>query len=207
MTIKPFYKALAALMVSGMMFGANANNISFDQAQYTVNPGDAVQVTVTYDFTDFAMFGGGFNLIYDASTLTFVDYARTDFDVMGADLPPQNAASPTGGLDSAGNYLGAGIGTFDFFNGLLASGVIGVFTFIYDGPPTEGGFGTPCGSQLCLMPNVPQNPMVSLAGGDVTADIFGDPNAIYAANVPVPAAVWFLLSGLGALLGFGRKKA
>ena len=192
MTIKPFVKVLAALVASAMMFNASANSISLDSASYDGASGQ-ITVTISYDFTDFAMFGGGANLMYDASALSFVSYTQ-DVSMSGAD----EAASPTGSLVSDGNYEGFGIGTFAFQTGITDAASFG--TFVFD---VLAG----CDDCIMLGPNA-ANPMVSLAGMPVNAEIFG--NGITVASVsaiPVPAAVWFMLSGLGALLGFGRKSA
>lgn len=196
MTIKPFLKAIAAMAVSGMMFNASANSISFDMGEYMAQDG-TVTVTINYDFSDFAMFGGGFDVLYDSSVIEFVSYEQ-------APLPAdaQAPASPVGALAAPGAYEGAGIGTFDFFTGMTSTGVIGTFTFTQI--DLAGGGDAGCGFTLCLTPNA-VNPLVSLAGADVSLDILGGGSNVTA--VPVPAAVWFLLSGLGALLGFGRKSA
>ncbi|MEM7082652.1 MAG: VPLPA-CTERM sorting domain-containing protein [Pseudomonadota bacterium] len=198
MTIKPFIKAIAALAVSGMMLSASANSVGFDAMDYDGTAG-TVSITLTYDFTDFAMFGGGVDIIYDSNAIEFVSYTQ-------ADLPAdaQAPASPVGALDGAGTYAGVGIGTFEFFNGMTSAGNIGTFVFNVLGGTDAGA--TPCGMTLCIVPNA-INPFVSLAGQDVTADLLSA--GISGANVvvPVPAAVWFMLSGLGALIGFGRKSS
>ena len=52
MTIKPFYKVFAALLMSVTMVGASANSISFDAASYDGTGGGQISVTINYDFTD-----------------------------------------------------------------------------------------------------------------------------------------------------------
>jgi len=192
MTIKPFVKVLTALVASAMMFNANANSVSLDSALYDGTSGQ-ITVTVSYDFTDFAMFGGGINLMYDASALSFVSYDQ-DVSMSQAD----EAASPTGSLTSEGNYDGFGIGTFAFQTGISDAAAFG--TFVFD-------VLADCTDCIMLGPNA-ANPMVSLAGMPVNAEIFGGDMTVASVSfVPVPAAVWFMLSGLGALVGFGRKSA
>ncbi len=198
MTIKPMIKAIAALAISGMMLSASANSVGFDAMEYDGTQG-TVSITLNYDFTEFAMFGGGVDIIYDAAAIEFVSYTQ-------APLPAdaQAPASPVGALSDAGTYTGVGIGTFEFFNGMTSAGEIGTFVFNVLGATDAGN--TPCGMTLCIVPNA-INPFVSLAGTEVSATLID--NGIGAAQVvvPVPAAVWFMLSGLGALFGFGRKKA
>lgn len=200
MTIKPFIKAIAALAVSGMMLSASANSIGFDSLEYDGTSGQ-VSITLQYDFTDFAMFGGGVDIVWDGGALAFANFERAP---LAADA--QAPASPDGAL-SGDSWVGIGVGTFEFFNGMTSAGDIATFTFDVLGPTDAGA--TPCGLTLCITPNA-TNPMVSLAGQTVTDDLIaagGGGANVAAAPIPVPAAVWFMLSGLGALLGFGRKKS
>ncbi len=198
MTIKPFIKAIAALAVSGMMLSASANSVGFDSMEYDGSAG-TITVVLTYDFTEFAMFGGGVDIIYDTNVLEFGSYTHQALDNLDAQAP----ASPPGELTEPGTYAGVGIGTFEFFTGMTSAGNIGTFVFNVIGA-TAGG--APCGFDLCVQANA--NDWVSLATDNVTdvllATGIGGANV---APVPVPAAVWFMLSGLGALFGFGRKSA
>ncbi len=198
MTIKPIIKAIAAFAVSGIMLSASANSVGLDAMEYDGTTGQ-ITVSVNYDFTDFAMFGGGLDLIYDAGAIEFVSYEQA---ALPADA--QAPASPVGSLADAGAYEGFGIGTFEFFNGMTSAGTIGSFTFNVLGATDAGA--TPCGMTLCLVENG-TNPFVSLAGGTVGGDLLAAGISGAEVVVPVPAAVWFMLSGLGALLGFGRKSA
>ncbi len=170
--------------------------------------GTNLQIDVDYDFTEFAMFGGGANIVYDTNVLEFVSYTR-------ADLPSdaQGPASPIGGLDSPGLYTGFGVGTFDFFNGMTSAGTIGTFVFNVIGDPSGNFMG--CGGDdfdailqgsICVTPNV-ENPFVSLAGNIVDVDIFTGPGAYIPPEnpVPVPGAVWLFVSALGAMIGLRKK--
>lgn len=163
-------KGFAVLLMCGMMYSVNAGSISFDMDTYAETPGNQVNVTIHFDFTDQAMLGGGFNVIYDPSVLEFVSYTRN----IGPEV--QDAASPIGSLQSPGNYLGAGVGTFDFFTGINTAGDIGTFVFNVLGAGGDGG----CGATLCLTP-VDTNPMTSLDGQDVTVEVFS--NGITASTI------------------------
>lgn len=194
-----FSKSIAGLVLVLIAAGAKAASLSFDMAGYSAQAGSQLSVTVSYDFTDIPSTGGGFNVLYDDSVLEFVSY--TVAPGSGAINVGDHAtsASPAGMLDSPGNYLNAGIGTFEHALGIYTSGAIGTFVFNVLGAGGDGG----CGATLCLTP-VPTYPMYSLGQQDITAAVFA--NGITEANVvPIPAALWLLLSGTAALALWGRK--
>lgn len=190
-----FKKLSTALVLLTFSNLASANMISLDSASYSGIQGEQINVDINYDFTDFAMFGGGFNLNYDTGILAFVSYTQADYS--GTDI--EAAASPIGGLSGAGDYQGAGIGTFDFLSGSNSAGLVG--TFVFNLLSDIGVGGTTCGSALCLTPNG-FNPMVSLVGQVVDTEVFAA--GISAANVDVRSAVVGVPeTGTLALLGLG----
>lgn len=195
---------LAMLLISG----ANANLIEFDQATYSGAAGNQITVTINYDFSDDPMFGGGLNLLFDHNVVAFVSFTQDLGNAPGA----QGAASPVGALGAAGEYLGFGIGTFDFFSGMQSAGTVGIFEFDLLAPP--GGVpATLCGQVLCLAPNS-INPFTSLGGADLTADFFPGGGSLTAAVevqvdpvVTVPAPFTLALFGIGlAGLRWSRRK-
>lgn len=195
--MKLITRSFAALLLSGMTLSASANSIGFDQTDLFLDNGQ-VTVSVIYDFTEFPMFGGGLDLTYDTFNLEFVSFEQGPF---AADV--QAPASPEGALVAPGLYEGFGIGTFEFFNGINSAGTIGTFTFNVINVPRLAP--TPCGQTLCLSENG-INPFVNLAGESVGSELLmtGTPG-VPLVFLPVPAAVWLMLSGVGALIGFGRK--
>ena len=84
---------------------------------------------------------------------------------------------------------------------MTSAGEIGTFVFSVLG---LGNGTTPCGSVICLIGDS-ANPFVSLAGSEVTDELLA--NGITAVDliVPVPASIWFMLSGLCALWKLGRR--
>ena len=131
MTFTSFVKASAVLTVSAVMYSVSANSVGLEQVEYDGNI-NQVSVTLTYDFTDFAMFGGGLDIIYDPNSIEFVSYTQADPLPFDAQAP----ASPVGELTTPGLYSGAGIGTFEFFNGINSAGDIGTFVLTYCLPET-----------------------------------------------------------------------
>ncbi len=197
MNSKAMLKTVVTLLATGLMINANANSVGFDQDNYS---GTIISVSVIYDFTDFAMFGGGVDIEYDPNALLFIDYTQGPLaaDVVGP-------ASPVGSLTAPGLYSGPGIGTWEaWFWGINSAGTIGTLTFNVLGTNDPGA--TSCGLALCLLRNN-LNPFVSVAGSDVNDELFA--NGISGANialpVSVPAATWLMLSGLIGIIGFGRR--
>lgn len=185
---------LGAISVHANSVGLTSDNDS---------DGGNVVITVEYDFSDFAMFGGGMNLVYDPTVWELVSYTQ-------APLSPdaQGPASPVGQFEQPGLYTGFGIGTFEFFNGMTSAGEIGSFILINlssdpdpsflgcGGDPTDFALAT-----ICITPNA-TNPFVSLAGEIVDEDIFVGPGAYIPPPepIPVPAAVWLFASAIGLVL-------
>lgn len=190
-------KTLAAMALTALAAGtANAASIALI-APLSVSPGEAFSVDVFGDFGDFGFSGGAVRLTYDPTLVgitgfTFVAPADPDFSCPGgAECPP-----PTPGvfpLQATG-----------FFSDLLApgeTGVIATFTMLALGDP---------GDLIGLM----LEDFSELAGGwfgsdlielEEAPDLFGTAVTIEGAVIPLPAAAWLLLGGLGALLGFRRR--
>ena len=198
MNIKPMIWVIALLIGSGTMVSSSANSVGFDQMIY-YSDGGSVSIDLLYDFTDFATFGGSVTIIFDTTAIEFVSYTQAPY-------PPdvQSPASPIGSLVSPGVYEGVGIGTFEGFFGITSAGAIGTFVFNVFGSPSGS---TPCGSTLCILPHA-INPFIALNGQDITAEVLANGISsadVVASEIPVPAALWLLLSGLAVFAGCGRK--
>jgi len=196
-------KAITALAVWAVFIAckAQANSISLEFTGFV--EGDQARFVVNYDFSEFAMFGGGIDLVYDTTVLEFVSFTQNELP-----FDAQAPASPFGQLEFPGLYAGFGIGTFDFINGMNSVGTIGTFIFNVSGGLVSDTF-TACGpgnadpfiftiNTICVTPNE-INPMVSLAGDVVNDQLF--------TNVPLPASLWFLLSAVGAMAGLRKSRS
>lgn len=198
---KPACKVMAILTFGNLLFSAQAGSVGLDSMSYDGSSGQ-VAVTVVYDFTDSNIAGGGLDLIYDASALIFVSYEP-------APLPPDAWApgSPTGSLETPGLYSGFGIGANKLqqvFGGITTAGPIG--TFVFDVLGATDSNATPCGMTLCLQQTV-FNPWIDVYEGNVGEALLanGTSGADVLAPVPIPAALYLLLSSLCGLLGFGHS--
>lgn len=195
MTIK---KLIGAAALMGVMATANAASVSLvytagstideaiaDDGAILANSGDMLTFELVMDFTDIPTLGGGFDINFDTGGLSFVSY-----DSAGL-------GEPSFGRDpdvEDGRLFSGAVGAF----GGITEGLIATITFMAG--QTAGDYGVaPSGTDGIAGPWIDFADFITL--------IEPDYNGATVRVVPVPAAVWFMLSGLGALVGFGRRKA
>ena len=181
-----FVQSLLFVMLVGMpALASQANSVGFGSSTYSPDNGQLV-VTVVYDFTDFGMFGGGFDLLYDAEALEFVSFTASL-------LPPDIWFWGFGAVEEPGRVTDLYLSNSSFFNGINSAAEYGTIVFNV----LSGSIGDPgCdGFELCLVSNA-NNPLVSLAGSIVDDELLSDARARV---VPLPAAFWLLVSGLALL--------
>ena len=183
-------KALLTIVLCYMLTG-NAHpasiSLEFDQTQYRI--GDSIAVDVVLDSTDEAILAGGFD-IFVAGLGSIVGYTGFAFDstFLGPIADPTFSRVPD---DCSANMSVAGCGSASELNGLAFgnfSGISGVYlvgTLTFD----------------ALAGGVPQFFMVDNdvpAGGWFNTD--GLPMTVDYYVVPLPGAVWLMMSGLGFFL-------
>jgi hypothetical protein len=207
MTIK---KMIGAAALMGVMASANAASLSL---VYTgenavvdgvvqAEAGDALTFDLIMDFSGMQMIGdsmqseitlgGGFDIAFDSSLLAFDSYVGNEnagFESSFTRDPEVEDGLLTGGA-------------FGAFGGLTGPDLVATITFIAaEGP---GGATT---IALGADTSGTAGPFVSAIDFATLLNVeFGSVD-VEVAPIPVPAAVWFMLSGLGALVGFGRKSA
>jgi hypothetical protein len=181
---------LSALLLGVFATGTQAATISLDPDLATVNLGDQIVIDINMDFTDDATLGGGFDVFFDSTRVSFVSFV---FDgTLGSD--PSFTREPdllSGKLEgfAFGNFGGLsgpsriGTLTFDTLDTGLAAFSAAVTT-----DPLKGGDFVSSSSFNTQSPN-----------------FIGTSVDIAASNVPIPAAVWLFGSGLG-LIGIGVRK-
>jgi len=188
MTIKPM-KIFGALILMGLLSSANAASISLvpTSAVDGVSAGDIVSFDVVADFSDVPTLGGGFDIVFDSSALAF------------SSLTNNQVGDPAFGRDPDildGLLESWAFANFNPLSGILAVGsvsfeVLGGFTSTTVGTSATNGIGGPF---------VDGNDFISIIPVEYSS-------VTVTSQIPVPAAVGFLLSGLGALFGFGRRAA
>ncbi|MFK7886460.1 MAG: VPLPA-CTERM sorting domain-containing protein [Gammaproteobacteria bacterium] len=193
MTIK---KMIGAAALMGVMASANAASMSL---MYTgdnqmidgviqAEGGDALTFDLIMDFSGDGeiTLGGGFDINFDAAGLTFDTYQSAGLGEasFGRDPEVQDGRLFSGAFGAFAGLTGpATVATITF----IANGEAGLFNVSPSGTDGIGG------------------PFISAVDFITVLDV--DYNGADVQVVPVPAAVWFMLSGLGALVGFGRKSA
>lgn len=192
-----FVRVMAALTVLSICTAAKANSFGFEQAAVTT-ASDQFSVSFGYDFTEFAMFGGAVDIVYDPTEIQLDSLIFANLPIDAMHLGPASDTELEPGLIS-----GVGVGTLNFFDGINSASRIGTLSFTILGSGTGN---TPCGATLCITTSA-INPFVSLAGLEVSDEILGQGiTSFEVTQVPLPGAIWLMLSCVGAIIGFGRAR-
>lgn len=187
MKLKALKAICAAILVGGLATMAQAGSVTL-----TVDPaadpsgdfvvGESVILNIAMDFTDGAMIGGGIDITYDPTVLSYVGWSGFD---AGLGQDPSFSSDPTN--PSAGLVQGLSWGNF---SGLTGPSAVGTLTF----QAINGG-----STFFNVENSAVTDPFVSLAtfAPFVPQPTLNDSGTVNV--VPLPGSVWLLGS---ALLGF-----
>ncbi len=150
-----------------------------------VNPGAIITVSLVVDLAADQSLGGGFDLNWCTGCIDFIGSTVT--------APGSDPFFTRPGDEGPGTLTGVAFGSFNGYSGeVLAAeltfeviGAAGTTTFINLGPNS-----------------VPAGPLVDFSG--IPLDVMY--NGLEVQIVPIPAAAWLLLGGLGMLFGFRRQR-
>jgi len=183
---------LGGILLSAMAMNAQAASLSLEytgpnqiiDGTILVAPSDTVTFDVVMDFSGTPTLGGGFDIVFDSSQLEFGNFINFEIGEDGFGRDP------------------------DEFDGLLESWAFGAFAGL-SGPETVGSvsftfIGKGITDVFLTATSGIGGPFVSFDNPSMMLDV--DFGSARIGMVPVPAAVWFLLSGLGALFGVSRRK-
>lgn len=176
--------ATALIISTGLV---QAASISFSPVSQTATLGDTVSFDITANFVGEATSGGSFDVAFDSNVLNFDSYAdNSDFLDTGASslAPSQAAGMVTLGFNALDGYSG------DMIIGTLYFSTPGVGTSSLNVSDTSGWEFLDAATNL------------NIIGVDYTQGLSVQVNA-----VPLPAAFWLFLSGLGLLGLKGRRRA
>jgi hypothetical protein len=179
---------VAALVLGGISTAANAVSVYLQPSTQDVVLGNSFGVDVYWDFTGNATLGGGTDVTWDPSGLSFVSLV---FDTN----PLFDPAFTRIGDVSPGLIDGMATGSF---NGLAGSGPLYIATITFQ-TLAAGSFAIDLSEDAGIA-----GPFVSILGMTYTDLTFTGGNVNVSA-VPLPAAAWLMIGGLGALLGYRRK--
>lgn len=189
-----FVGAMTGAAFYAMSGIAGAATITLMPATQTVTQGDPVTITAHMDFTGEATLGGGFDVFFDPSVLSFVSHTYNAS--LGDPLLRRNPDILTGEINGLsfgdfGGPTGPALVVTLVFNTLSATSTL--VSLNVNGADGPDGAGEPGGFLSAIAPFGPQ--AVSFTGA-----------AVNITPVPLPAAGWLMLGGLGALVGMARRQ-
>jgi len=183
----------ALLLVSSI---CQATSITFSDSAVSANINDIFVVDLLMDFSSDATFGGGMDIFFDSSVISFQSF---DFSTSTLSLDPGFSRSPDallGGLEGL---------AFGNFAGISGPGIIGTLVFQAIGV-----------GDILLTSSVTTD---ALKGGDfISFNTFGAQSVTFgSANVSVqpsfasnpistPPVSWLFAGGLAVFIGLSRAK-
>jgi hypothetical protein len=179
---------------------ANAVSVFLSPASQSVNLGDQVSVDLMWDFTGNAALGGGTDFEWDPGALSLVSIVFADnFGTGPGQFDPAFTRCDNESCSGPGFIDGLATGNF---NGLGDPGPIYIATITFD-TLAAGSFAINISEDAGIagpfISAITFGPYTDLEFIDATVDVTGAP------PVPLPAAVWLMIGGLGALFGYRRK--
>lgn len=180
-------KWCAAAVFAACTAVSQAATVSLSPSSQNIALGNPFSLQLNMDFTGDPTLGGGIDIFYDSSLLTFVSFSFNPGlgDDTGQQRQPDVLTNELNGL------------AFGNFAGLSGPSLVGTLTFNTIGAGTAlftmADNDLPAGGFFSAATYDPQSVTYQGASANVTA-------------VPIPAALWLMLSGMGLIGVISRKK-
>lgn len=167
-----------------------------------IQAGSEFQLEIFMDFTDDPTIGGGFDLLYDTSLVSYVSGSFLIDPLLFSDpafTRDDNASSPVANRVDVNALEGKIVGAaFGDFIGLTGPSLVGTLTFLAE----NSGL-----ANFSLAAT--ENPLVgnfisAFTNEEQSVSFVG--TSLQVSEVPLPAAGWLLLSGLAGVAGLARRK-
>ena len=170
---------------------AQAASISATASPDGAGIGDIITVSLQGDFSSLATIGGGFDVFFDSSHLSFLSFGFSDSMAFADDLLLRREPD-----ELAGELNGIGFGHFDGLGGVfdIASiqfQVLSAGSSLISLAVNEGG--------------LPSNPggFFDIDGFEMKVDFIGTE----VTTIPLPATFWLLGAAGSMLLGWSRRQS
>ncbi|WP_446812248.1 VPLPA-CTERM sorting domain-containing protein (plasmid) [Methylomonas sp. 2BW1-5-20] len=180
---------LASITATNGAFAAvTENHVFFDPTSTTVNLGDTFSLVLKGELFPAGLDGGSVDVNFDSSML--------HADTVSVNSSLWNFASVPGAIDNTTGKIE--FTDFAQFGANTTNNLFNIATFTF----TAIGSGS---SQITLVTN--NNDPFATGGNPITPTFSNAEVNILQSAVPLPAAFWLFLSGLGSFAALGRRGA